>query len=89
VNNRLYIRNLSPATTEDELYALFSMVGRIDLIVLPTNHLTGESKGTCVIDMATTELAESAINKLNGHELHDKLVHVTATRPPNLRASSF
>jgi cold-inducible RNA-binding protein len=89
MSNRLFIRNLNPATTETELHDLFSTVGRVDQIVLPTNHRTGESKGSCVIDMATDELARSAIRKLNGHVLHDQPVHVAATRPPNLRASPF
>jgi RNA recognition motif-containing protein len=89
MSKRLFIRNLSPETTENELSALFANVGRVNLMLFMTDQRTGQSKGHCIVDMETVEQAKSAIRKLNGCLLHGQIVQVIATRPPNLRSSHF
>jgi RNA recognition motif-containing protein len=89
MSSRLFIRNLSPETTEAELVGLFASVGRVDVIVFLTDQRTGQSQGHCIVDMASADQAKSAIRKLNGTLLHGQIVQVIATRPPNLRSSQF
>jgi RNA recognition motif-containing protein len=89
MSNRLFIHNLSPETTEAELYGLFASVGHVDVIVFLTDQRTGQSQGYCIVDMASADQARAAIRKLNGSLLHGEIVQVIATRPPNLRSSHF
>jgi RNA recognition motif-containing protein len=89
MSNRLFVRNLSPETTENDVYNLFSSVGRISQIVFLTDRHTGGSKDHCTVDMETVALAKAAVQKINGHLLHGCMINVSEKRPPNLRSSPF
>jgi len=70
MGTRLFIKNLSPDTTENELYDVFAGIGRVSMISLSINHLTEKTKNHCVIDMETAELAREAVRKFNGRLLN-------------------
>ena len=69
---KLFIGNLSPDTTGDELRALFSEVGEVDSCQLITDRDSGRSKGFAFIEMNTKDDATSAKEKFNGQDLHSK-----------------
>jgi RNA recognition motif-containing protein len=87
MGTKLFVRNLSPDTTENEVYDLFAGVGRVKSILLPINRITGQNKNQCIVDMDTVELARRAVQKVNGAVLHGLTLEVSVNRPPDLRSS--
>ena len=80
---KLFIGNLSPDTTGDELRALFSEVGEVDSCQLITDRDSGRSKGFAFIEMNTKDDANSAKEKFNGQDLHGKSLKVNDAKPRN------
>jgi RNA recognition motif-containing protein len=87
MGKRLFIRNLSPETTESELYDLFAGVGGVRMVVLPPQHQTGERKVYGIVDMETIDLAHAALQTLNGHVLRGYTMQIFETSAGNLNAS--
>jgi RNA recognition motif-containing protein len=73
---RLFVGNLSPDTSGDELRTLFSEVGEVDSCQLITDRDSGRSKGFAFITMNSQENANSAKEKLNGQDLNGKPLKV-------------
>jgi nucleolin len=87
MGTKLFVRNLSPETTENELYDLFAGIGRVNSILLPINRITGENKNLCTVDMDSIELARLAAQRVNGVVLRGLTLEVSENRPPDLRSS--
>jgi cold-inducible RNA-binding protein len=69
VNKKLYVSNLAFNVDKAKLESLFAADGRkVASVQIPTDKLTGRSKGFGFIEMTTFEHAASAIQALNGHE---------------------
>ncbi|PKO20449.1 MAG: RNA-binding protein [Chloroflexi bacterium HGW-Chloroflexi-1] len=81
MNKRLYVGNLSYSTTEDELHKLFSEVGPVASVSLVIDRATGQSKGFAFVEMETTEAAETAVQRLNDHEVDQRNLTVSEARP--------
>ena len=81
MNKRLYVGNLSYSTTEDELHKLFSEVGPVASVSLVIDRGTGQSKGFAFVEMETTEAAETAVQRLNDHEVDQRNLTVSEARP--------
>jgi RNA recognition motif-containing protein len=86
VNKKLYVGNLSYATTEDELRSLFSEVGPIVSVTIITDRMSGRSKGFGFVEMETEEAAQEAIERLNNYELNQRTLTVNEARPPRERS---
>lgn len=80
---KLFVGNLSPDTTGDELRDLFSEVGTVDSCQLITDRDSGRSKGFAFIEMNSQDIANSAKEKFNGHDLHGKPLKVNDAKPRN------
>ena len=80
---RLFVGNLSPDTSSDELRDLFSGVGEVDSCQLITDRESGRSKGFAFVEMKSTDNANSAKEKLNGQDLHGKPLKVNDAKPRN------
>lgn len=78
---KLFVGNLSPDTTGDELRTLFSEVGEVDSCQLITDRDSGRSKGFAFIEMNTQDNANTAKEKLNGQDLHGKPLKVSDAKP--------
>ena len=78
---KLYVGNLSYATTEDELRALFAQAGTVASVALIKDRDTGQSKGFAFIEMATQAEAQKAISQFNAKELRDRALTVNLARP--------
>jgi RNA recognition motif-containing protein len=81
MNKKLYVGNLSYATTEDELRTLFAEVGPVTSIALITDRLTGQSKGFGFVEMETTQAAQQAIERLNNSTVNERALTVNEARP--------
>lgn len=86
MNKKLYVGNLSYATTEDKLRKLFVEVGPVVSVDIITDKMSGRSKGFGFVEMETTEAASAAIERLNNAELDERTITVNEARPPKERS---
>jgi cold-inducible RNA-binding protein len=80
---KLFVGNLSPDTTGDELRTLFTEVGVVDSCQLITDRDSGRSKGFAFIEMNSQDIANAAKEKFNGQDLHGKPLKVNDAKPRN------
>jgi RNA recognition motif-containing protein len=78
---KLCVGNLSYATTEDDLRALFAQAGSVKSVALIKDRDTGRSKGFAFVEMGTQAEAQQAISQFNGSQLHDRVLTVNLARP--------
>jgi RNA recognition motif-containing protein len=81
---KLFAGNLAPATTEQEISALFGAFGRVRSVRLMQDVFTGRCKGFGFIEMEGHE-ARAAIAGLNGKDLHGQPMKVNEDRPQDRR----
>ena len=82
---RLYIGNLSPSVTEDDLRLLFSRAGAVTEVHLMLDAATTKSRGFAFVTMATPELAAAALREFHCYNLGGRYITVTEARPPQER----
>jgi RNA recognition motif-containing protein len=66
---KLYVGNLSFATTELDLQDLFAQAGTVVDVKIIQDKLTGKSRGFGFVTMGSDEQASEAISKFNGFSL--------------------
>ena len=81
MNPRLYVGNLSPGVTEDDLRHLFSNAGTVIEVQLMLDPATQQSRGFAFVTMASPEAAAAA--------LAAPIAQVGQTRTPANAASSL
>jgi RNA recognition motif-containing protein len=81
MNSRLYIGNLSPGVSEDDLRRLFSQAGAVIEVKLMLDPTTHQSRGFAFVTMATPELAAAALRDFHSYSLGGRYITVTETRP--------
>ncbi len=81
---KLYVGNLSYASTEATLRELFSPYGEIESARVITDRDTGSSKGFGFVEMNDAD-AQKAMGALNGRELDGRVLRVNEARPQEAR----
>ncbi len=81
METRLYVGNLSYATTEDELRQLFAQAGTVTDVALIKDRDSGTSKGFAFVTMGSQEEANAAIQQLNGRSVGNRELRVSLARP--------
>ena len=66
MTKKLYVGNLSYATTESNLSELFGAVGEVTSVSLITDRSSGRSKGFAFVEMAEDSIAKSSCCVLTG-----------------------
>ena len=89
MTQKLYVGNLSYATTEGDLSKLFEAVGEVNSVNLITDRMSGRSKGFAFVEMAEYSTAQEAINQLNGKEVDGREIKVDKARPPKPRDDGY
>ncbi len=84
----IYVGNLSPEVTEDDLRAAFASFGQITSIKVIKDKFTGESRGFGFVEMPGKQQAKSAMDSLNGTELKGKKIIVNEARERTDRRQS-
>ncbi|HET7089720.1 MAG TPA: RNA-binding protein [Anaerolineae bacterium] len=78
---KLYVGNLSYATSEDDLRALFAQAGTVASVALIKDRDTNRSKGFAFVEMSNQAEAQKAISMFNSYTLHDRNLTVNLARP--------
>ena len=76
----IYIGNLAPDTTEDDLRQAFEAFGDIASVKIVRDGTTGESRGFGFIEMPAEAEAKAAIEQMNGKELKGNEISVEPGR---------
>jgi cold-inducible RNA-binding protein len=87
--SKLYVGNLSFATTELDLQDLFGQVGHVADVKIIQDKFTGKSRGFGFVTMGSDELATEAISKFNGYSLDNRPLTVNEARPQEPRSDRF
>lgn len=82
MNSRLYIGNLSPSVSEEDLRLLFSRTGTVIEVKLILDPVTNQSRGYAFVTMGTPELAAAALKEYHSYNLGGRHITVTEARPP-------
>ena len=85
---RLYVSNLSPQTTENDLQDLFEQHGAVNEVHLVMDRMTGRSRGFAFVTMNDSEQAKAAMSATNGKELNGRALNVNEARPREERPRS-
>jgi len=86
---KLYVGNLSFATTELDLQDLFAQVGTVLDVKIIQDKFTGKSRGFGFVTMENPEDANNAIGRFNGFSLDNRPLTVNEARPPEARQERF
>ncbi|MHB8134648.1 MAG: RNA recognition motif domain-containing protein [Anaerolineaceae bacterium] len=89
MGNKLYVGNLSYATTEDDLKTLFAKAGTVASVEVIKDRETGRSKGFAFVQMSTDAEAEDAIRLVNGQQLDNRDLRVSIARPREENRGGF
>jgi RNA recognition motif-containing protein len=77
---RLFVGNLSYATTEADLRAYFGTVAPPSQVVLPVDRETGRPRGFAFVEFPERAQAEEAIQKFNGQVFNGRPLAVSEAR---------
>ncbi|MGA1796561.1 MAG: RNA recognition motif domain-containing protein [bacterium] len=77
----IYVGNLSPDVTEEDLRQVFEPFGQIASVSVIKDKFSGESRGFGFIEMPSKNEAQAAITGVNGKELKGRQLNVNEARP--------
>jgi RNA recognition motif-containing protein len=80
MGKKLYVGNISPDASKENLEALFSMFGTVEKAYIVTDHQTGQSKGFGFVIMSNDADAQAAITALNGKDCGGYTVKVSEAK---------
>ncbi len=81
MQSKLFVRNLSFKTTEDELHELFGTHGEVKSAKIITDRETGRPRGFAFVEMTSQQDAESAIRALDIREFGGRQLYVAFSEP--------
>ncbi len=77
----IFVGNLGPDVTEDEIAAMFKPFGQVGSVQVVRELFTGKGKGFGFVDMPGRQHSLDAIAGLNGKELAGRPMTVNEARP--------
>jgi RNA recognition motif-containing protein len=72
----IYVGNLSPETTEEDLRQAFGAFGQVISVKILRDRATGESNGLGFVGMPVSDEGQTAISTLNGKDLKGRAIKV-------------
>ncbi|MHC4309947.1 MAG: RNA recognition motif domain-containing protein [Planctomycetota bacterium] len=76
----IYVGNLSPETTEEDLRQTFEAFGQVISVKVLRDRVTGESNGFGFVGMSVSDEGQTAISELNGKDLKGHTIKVEEGR---------
>jgi cold-inducible RNA-binding protein len=83
LDTKLYVGNLSPLTTGEDLRLLFNTVGRVVSVDLIKDKNTRKSKGFAFVEMVSQGDAGKAVSEFNGYLLDRQKIKVMVAKTGN------
>jgi RNA recognition motif-containing protein len=83
---KLYVGNLSYATSEDDLRTLFAQAGTVVSAAVITDRDTGNSKGFGFVEMTSQVDAQKAISMFNAYKMGERALTVNMAKPREPRS---
>ncbi len=83
----IYVGNLDPSTTSEEIRALFAEFGEVESVDLLTDRQTGQPRGFGFVKMADSG-AEAAIAALNAKSVGGRTLKISEARPQHIGGAS-
>ena len=80
---KIYVGNLPPEVTEQELREEFAAFGEVASVNIIKDKYSGRPRGFGFVEMAVVSEGQAAIAGLNGKALRDQALTVNAARPPS------
>ncbi len=77
---KIFVGNLAPSATEQQVHALFSEFGKVRSLNLSMDIFSGKCRGFGLVEMEGHE-ARDAIAKLNGRDLDGRPLKVNFEIP--------
>jgi RNA recognition motif-containing protein len=77
----IYVGNLSPDVTGDDLRQAFGAFGQVESANVITDKFSGESRGFGFVEMPSRSEAAAAIAGMNGKDIKGKAVSVNEAKP--------
>ena len=86
--NKLYVGNLSYSVNDEGLAELFNAIEGIKVTEarVITDRISGRPKGFGFVTLETSEMAEKAIEAMDGKEVNGRKIVVNIARPRPSRA---
>jgi RNA recognition motif-containing protein len=85
----IYVGNLSPKTSEDELRKLFEPYGKVASTSIIKDKFSGRPLGFGFVKMPASKEAQQAISALNRKRIKKRVVMVSETKATPERRSSI
>jgi cold-inducible RNA-binding protein len=82
---KVYVRNLSSSTTQEELKALFTKAGTVIAVNMIKDRKSGVSRGFAFITMSAQSEADKAVSMFNAYPFKDQELKVDLARPREQR----
>jgi RNA recognition motif-containing protein len=79
---KLYVGNLPYSVTNDALGDHLATIGEVISVNIIFDRYTGRSKGFGFVEMASEELAQAAVESLDGKEFEGRTLKVAEAHPP-------
>jgi RNA recognition motif-containing protein len=77
----IYVGNLSPEVTADELRREFAAFGQVSSVNIIKDKYGGHSRGFAFVEMPTVSEGQAAVAGLKGKTLDDRTLDVSEARP--------
>lgn len=84
----IFVGNLSYATSEEAVRALFEAHGTVDRVNIVRDRDTGQPRGFGFVEMSNDNEGDQAIAALNGRDLDGRTLNVNEARPKTERRPS-
>ena len=84
----IYVGNLAPDVTDEDLRAAFAALGQVDSATVIKDKYSGASRGFGFVEMPDKSEAQAAISGLNGKELKGRTLNVNEARPRSQRGGN-
>jgi len=78
---KLYVGNLTFATSNQDLQDLFAKVGTVQSASIIEDRDTGHSRGFGFVEMSSKEEGDAAIAQFNGKDLNGRELKVNEAKP--------
>jgi RNA recognition motif-containing protein len=88
METKLYVGNMSHATTEQDLRTMFSEAGTVGTVEVIKDRQSGESKGFGFVVMSSADEADKAIVMFNAKNLNASVLKVNIAKPREERPAA-